>query len=210
MKTFAISHLLYIIFFLAFLLSCSDNDDISENPPELADNQPWQDALLDFELASTILVDSEESIQDAIDLAEPGEQIFITPGNYGEKIKIDKELTLIGLDGYNDEKVSMKDGENLLDIELDVEPSLVTIHNILYKNAHTNLRPYRKRGRNDNSRGIIDISHETLSDGVAHYIFKVRLGEGKYDVVRIHRVVKESRKYRPERSSGDIFMNNPF
>lgn len=41
---------------------------------------------------------------------------------------------------------------------------------------------------------------------IAHYQFDVRLGSGPYDVVRIHRVVKEIRTFRPVRTRGSIFM----
>lgn len=41
---------------------------------------------------------------------------------------------------------------------------------------------------------------------IAHYQFEVRLGPGPFDVVRIHRVVKERRSNRPVRTRGNIFM----
>ncbi len=41
---------------------------------------------------------------------------------------------------------------------------------------------------------------------IAHYQFDIRLGSGPYDVVRIHRVVKERRSSRPIRTKGSVFM----
>lgn len=41
---------------------------------------------------------------------------------------------------------------------------------------------------------------------IAHYQFEVRLGPGPFDVVRIHRVVKEHRSNRPVRTRGNVFM----
>jgi len=42
--------------------------------------------------------------------------------------------------------------------------------------------------------------------GIAHYRFDVRLGSGPYDVVRIHRVIKEGRPFGSNRSKGSVFM----
>lgn len=46
------------------------------------------------------------------------------------------------------------------------------------------------------------------SGEIAHYQFDVRLGSGPYDVVRIHRVVKERRPFRPVRTKGNVFMTH--
>lgn len=44
--------------------------------------------------------------------------------------------------------------------------------------------------------------------GITHYQFDVRLGPGPFDVVRIHRVVKERRSNRPVRTRGAVFMTH--
>lgn len=44
--------------------------------------------------------------------------------------------------------------------------------------------------------------------GIVHYQFDVRLGSGPYDVVRIHRVVKEGGSNRPIRARGAVFMTH--
>ncbi len=44
--------------------------------------------------------------------------------------------------------------------------------------------------------------------GIAHYQFDVRLGAGPFDVVRIHRVVKERRSNRPVKTRGAVFMTH--
>lgn len=46
------------------------------------------------------------------------------------------------------------------------------------------------------------------SGEIAHYQFDVRLGSGPFDVVRIHRVVKERRPFRPVRTRGNVFMTH--
>lgn len=49
-------------------------------------------------------------------------------------------------------------------------------------------------------------SREEVSDGIAHYQFEVAVGPGKYDVVRLHRIVREHRPHRPVRTDGGVFM----
>lgn len=41
---------------------------------------------------------------------------------------------------------------------------------------------------------------------IAHRQFEVRVGPGPFDIVRIHRVVRERRPYRPVRTRGSVFM----
>lgn len=45
-----------------------------------------------------------------------------------------------------------------------------------------------------------------MADGITHYRFTVRLGPGEFDVVRLHRVVREHRRFRPKRTDGAVFM----
>lgn len=62
----------------------------------------------------------------------------------------------------------------------------------------------------DKLRALFDESKtkRRTSGGIAHYQFDVRLGSGPYDVVRIHRVVKERHPYRPVRTKGNVFMTH--
>lgn len=53
---------------------------------------------------------------------------------------------------------------------------------------------------------IFDVSRTELGDGVAHYQFKLRVGDGAFDVVRVHRVVRERRPHRPVRTKAAVFM----
>jgi len=49
-------------------------------------------------------------------------------------------------------------------------------------------------------------SKRKITGDIAHYQLDVRLGSGPFDVVRIHRVVKERRPYRPIRTRSSVFM----
>lgn len=50
-----------------------------------------------------------------------------------------------------------------------------------------------------------EIRHKVVGN-IVHYKFKVRVGPGPYDVVGIHRVVRESQPYEPLPTRGNIFM----
>ena len=49
-------------------------------------------------------------------------------------------------------------------------------------------------------------TREVITGNIAHYTFEVRTGCGENDIIRIHRVVKERRPYRPIRAEKNLFM----
>ena len=55
---------------------------------------------------------------------------------------------------------------------------------------------------------ISDYTREELPGNVAHYSYTMRVGWGPYDFIKIHRVVKESRPYRPIRTQHAIFLQH--
>ena len=61
---------------------------------------------------------------------------------------------------------------------------------------------------------IQSLERTQIADSVAHYQFELRLGPGEFDVVRVHRVIREDEPYHPVRTNGAIFMvhgaNNTF
>lgn len=55
-------------------------------------------------------------------------------------------------------------------------------------------------------RLFLDGDRRELGQGLAHYQFGVRLGPDVYDVVRIHRVVRERKPNHPVRTDAGVFM----
>ncbi len=55
---------------------------------------------------------------------------------------------------------------------------------------------------------IIGIEREEIAPGIAHYSFLLKTGEGEYDYIKLHRVVKEKRPYRPIRTCKNIFFQH--
>jgi hypothetical protein len=55
---------------------------------------------------------------------------------------------------------------------------------------------------------IIDMEREELTPGIAHYTYKIKVGEGDYDVIGLHRVVKETRPYKPIKTCKNVFFQH--
>lgn len=55
---------------------------------------------------------------------------------------------------------------------------------------------------------ISDPIREELPGNVAHYSYRMRVGWGPHDFIRLHRVVKERRPYRPIRTRHAIFLQH--
>lgn len=53
---------------------------------------------------------------------------------------------------------------------------------------------------------IIGSQRTALKNGIAHYTFDLAVGPSEFDVIRLHRVVKERRQYRPARTKTGVFL----
>jgi len=53
---------------------------------------------------------------------------------------------------------------------------------------------------------LINLGREILFGDIAHYWWTIPVGCGEYDQIRLHRVVRERRPFRPIRSRKNIFM----
>jgi hypothetical protein len=55
---------------------------------------------------------------------------------------------------------------------------------------------------------IIDIEREEIAPGIAHYSYKIMVGEGEYDMIGLHRVVMETRPYKPIMTCKNVFLQH--
>ncbi len=55
---------------------------------------------------------------------------------------------------------------------------------------------------------IIDIEREEILPGIVHYSYLLKIGEGEYDFIKLHRVVKESRPYKPIKTCKNVFFQH--
>ena len=156
---------------------------------------PWQDLLQQLDMQSDIMfVQSGESIQDVLNDAKSGSVIYIEPGSYQEEISTNKtDIKLIGFSLDPDDLVIK-----------NAEKGNIEIVNLYEKGSFNNLQ--NKSFRNGKRSCLRHMTREDLGGGIAHYQFDIAMGSGEFDVVTIHRVVKENRAYKPIRTKGHVFM----
>ncbi len=152
--------------------------------------------------AEISFVSAGESIQSAIDEAMEGEFIYVESGIYDEQITLKKEVTLIGLKNSDGEGVElMRDGQLIR-----VDRSSGQMLNIRHAGGMETARTHPGKGHGTFRKYLISSDREDLGNGIAHYWFDLKTGEGTYDEIRIHRVVKERKAYHPVKTEGEIFM----
>ena len=198
---------LFVLSCLIFFFGACKKDIQKESTtPENIDGESmlqWTNLLQQLDPGSNIIiVQKDGSIQDALNAAKAGDAIYLEPGTYREAININKPVKLIGLTGLDKEKVildrvvSNSAGKNVefINIEIVNSSEKISTTSLLTSN------------QSKKQNGLIDIERTELGNGVAHYQFKVCMGPGQFDVVRIHRVVREHRPFHPIRTNGDVFM----
>lgn len=185
-------------FVILFFNNCQDLSDDEIMIEGLAINNegiPWKDLLNQVDSESEIaFVQNGESIQEAIDGALPGDIVYVEPGNYDENISLNKfDIKLIGLSLTPDDLKINSNNKNKIDIlKLYDQKSVDKIQNKSQNNAKGNR--------------INNFSRTELGRGIVHYQFNVRMGPDDFDIVRIHRVIRESRPYRSIPTKGHVFM----
>ncbi|MGI9541902.1 MAG: hypothetical protein ACR2MX_01510 [Cyclobacteriaceae bacterium] len=201
---YRISMVLTLLSLSIWIIGCEEPDftimsDTDPTPDQTAEGD-WVAFLNQLDVESSIIVPNESSIQDAVDAAEPGDAIYIEPGKYDEQVTVDNSnIQLIGLSGENGEAVTIT---NLSGIQASNNVEIVNIQHpdLIEKSTNSFRRMPNKRRR------LLSMNRSKLQNGIAHYQFVVDLGSDEFDVVRIHRVVRERRPYRPTRTDGAVFM----
>lgn len=187
-----------ILLGLPFLLisNCSEPTEGTNGVNPFAKPKDWVAMLNELYHDAGIIVEKQNSIQEAVNQAEPGEAIYIEPGTYQESINVNKPVKLIGLSGDNGERVIIK---NNITVSGGNNAEII---NIQYKNSSSGSRLSTSGGR----KASFNVTREELGNKIAHYRFDVKVGSGQFDVVRVHRIVREHKPYQPVRTTGNIFM----
>lgn len=193
-------------FFILFFNSCQD---FTEDEIILEDSDynqgliPWNDLLNQLDSESEIgFVQNGQSIQEALDDALPGDIIYIEPGNYSKPLSTNtSSIKLIGL--------SLKPDDLVIDINSHI-PDNLSINNY-EENDIEIIKLYDRKSTDKikntgNENRISDFSRTELNGGIVHYQFNIRLGNGEFDIVRMHRVVRENWPFRPITTEGQVFM----
>ncbi|WP_422083386.1 hypothetical protein [Ulvibacterium sp.] len=169
-------------------IGCNDNDDQDyiTIDSETQDGE-WVSFIEDLSFESLILTENQEDLNEALQQAAEGDLIFFedndTQKTQNPKNSKGSFYTLVGFDGEQ-----------------------IVISNKTTSSVPSNASKGEKTNKSNRSCRILEITRSSLSADIAHYRIMVRMGKGPYDVVRIHRVVRESRKYRPIRTEGNVFM----
>lgn len=142
-----------------------------------------------------IIVERDGSIQEIVDETLPGDVLYVESGVYKEALVIDKpDLRLIGLPGPDRGKVVLiNPGEVVTSITLqgDGERSeIIDISPENFKQTGAKILTFSETVL-PQSGSRVTVTRKELGDDVVHYIFEVALGENQFDLIRIHRVVKE-------------------
>ncbi len=199
---------LVLVWLLLIATNCSDpvQEGLAQASP--ATNQKeddWVRFLEESFYDASIIVPKHGSIQDAVNEAKPGQAIYIEPGIYKESVVVNTpDITLIGLTNNNDKVVieSPAAGKNAI----TVSESGVEIINILYAGKNRPDSSLRVPSQARSNTRYCKITRNEISQGIAHYQFEVRVGGRQYDVIKIHRVVREQRPFRPIQTGSAVFM----
>ena len=196
-----------LLFLLAMACSQPSNEvaPVSSHSEIAADD--WVSLMKEYFDGPGVIVQKGNSIQEAVDAAEPGQSIYVEPGRYAESVIIDKPgIKLIGLKDDAGQLVSLEGpGNTPHSITITSRGEDVEIFNIM--NAlPAQLDGARSRGTEKKRTNAFQMSRKKGGSDIAHYAFDIPVGSGPFDVVRIHRVVRENRPYRPVRSRGAVFM----
>lgn len=170
----------------------------------------WVGFLEELNFESIILVQKDDVIMDALKEASEGDVLFVEAGIYKEDITVDQpNIALIGVDGIDNNKVVVSSpserGEGISMADGASSSEVINIQSQLQSERSDNLTLQTPRLEKRRNR-FLNIKRSELCSGIAHYQFEVRIGKGPFDIVRLHRVVKEYRPYRPVRTKGEIFM----
>lgn len=166
-----------------------------------------EDWISDFEkifYGSGIIVQKGQSIQKALDVAEPGQTIYVEAGVYEEALSISKSnIRLVGLPNGAEEVIIKDPGGKSSNITVTPSGANVEIVNIRCDNDYSNQRP---SSASRQQKPLVQITRAEISDDIAHYQLDIRVGHRPYDVIRLHRVVREHRPYHPAHTRGSVFM----
>lgn len=188
---------------LILLTSCQDlhQTELKSNThADFEGVENWPDLLKEIIAVNSIIVPSAHSVQKAIDAANPGETIYIAPGIYEEEVQLNKQgIKLIGIGQNQQAQIN----------SLRIDPNLqdVAVRNIKsLSQPQMDFSEYSQNARKSSPSSWFKMWRRDRIPAIAHYTFEIRLGDGPYDVVRLHRVVQEHRPYRPIRTQGEVFM----
>lgn len=187
---------------LLLLLASACSDPAHEttplpNPESVSEIGDWVATLDKLFYDAGIIVMNGGSIQEAVNAAKEGDVIYVEPGVYREDVTIDKSgIRLVGLENGLGQRVIM--GQSGIRTAGGGSAEIINIQDSVSRDIHPSSARKSKKSCKVNRRKV--------SASIAHYEFEVPVGDGPYGIVRLHRVVRETKPYHPVRTRGAVFM----
>lgn len=175
------------------------------------DNSSWKQGLQGLEPESNIiLIPQGSSIQEVLDQSVSGDAIYVEPGIYREALHMDRPgVTLTGLTGPGNEQVILQNpGDAATAIQPGSQSGTSSVSGIVPVGFRSSGSPNNNStaAHHSRQRMLLDMQREQLEGGIAHYTFLMRVGDGEYDIIRVHRVVAERRPWHPIRTRSNLLM----
>lgn len=186
---------------LLFLLASACSDPVQDSPSSFSPQSfsvigDWVTTLDKLFYDAGIIVEKGGSIQEAVDAARPGDVIYVEPGFYQDPVSINKSgIRLVGLENGLGERVII--GKSGIALTAGNDSEIINIQDTASSQSFSNGRKAKKSCK---------IKRHKVSTSISHYEFEVPVGDGPYGVVRLHRVVRESKPYHPVHTRGAVFM----
>src|SRR5690606_10219982 len=187
---------------LLLLLSAACSDPIndvsrSSTGSGVSNLDDWVAVLDKVFYDAGIIVEEGGSIQQAVDAANTGDVIYIEPGFYDTPVTIGKSgITLVGLENGTGQRVVLQNSPYRVPGSGDIE--IINIQGGTTPDSDNQRARKRKK--------TCTVKRNNITNTIAHYEFEVPVGDSPYGIVRLHRVVKESKPFHPVRTRGSVFM----
>jgi hypothetical protein len=165
------------------LLCCNNPGPVSTGSEDGTAVAGWPALLEKLDLGSgAVLVTPDGSLQEAIRESRNGEVVLVAPGTHrGPFASEGSEVPVVLLPAGDGSEAKVRQAGDIRPLSLQGLPAGKALDRF-------------------------SMERMDLGGGIAHYIIHLPLGPGTYDVVRLHRVVKEEEAYQPVRTMGNVFM----
>jgi hypothetical protein len=193
--------LFLLIISCSVMLSCENDLPMNDlQSPEVLAVNDWPELLDELLTGGEIMfVTDEASLEQAMITAGDNDLILVEGGTYStESIQLNKGVLMLGLNSEDGTPVTFEKGSTNMPAYKG-RNGLKVIKDTRFESDASGAK--RNKGFN-----VVDMIRTPLSNQLVHYTFELKVGDGEFDVIRVHRVVKERKPYKAARTHGELFM----